>query len=384
MHVLHVVSAISEESSGPSYVVTRLCESLIAAGQEVTLGVLDWEPSKPAPPYARRFPLGLGPRSLGRSPAMYAWLKETIASGSVGLVHSHGMWMMPTVYPGWACRGWTEARLVVSPHGTFSQWAFASGSPLKRLFWPLLQRPAITGCACFHATAATEYLDIRRMGFNQPVAVIPSGIDIPDYLPKAEGPVRSLLFLGRLHPVKGLEWLLPAWAALENRFPHWNLRIVGSDAGYSEGSDYSLRLKKLATDLKLERIEFVGELRGTEKLTALREADLFVLPSHTENFGIAVAEALAAGTPALVSKGAPWEGLEANGCGWWVDMGTVPLVEALVKAMSLSPAELGQMGRIGREWMMRDFSWQRIGNMMGQTYDWLGGRASAPAFVIFD
>jgi glycosyltransferase involved in cell wall biosynthesis len=315
---------------------------------------------------------------------MYAWLKETIASGAVGLVHSHGMWMMPAVYPGRACRAGKEARLVVSPHGTFSQWAFASGSPLKRVFWPLFQRPAIAECACFHATAASEYSDIRRMGFNQPIAVIPSGIDIPSFLPKTEGPVQTLLFLGRLHPVKGLEWLLPAWAALEDRFPNWKLRIVGSDAHYLRGSDYSMKLKNLATDLKLERVEFVGELRGNEKLTAFREADLFVLPSHTENFGVAVAEALAAGTPALVSKGAPWGGLVANECGWWVDLGVEALVEGLRKAMSLSPQELMQMGHRGRDWMAHEFSWPRVGEAMAQTYAWLTTGGQPPGCVRLD
>jgi glycosyltransferase involved in cell wall biosynthesis len=383
-HVLHIVPAITEESSGPSYTVTRLCESLIAEGHDVTLGVLDWGPSTFAPPYVRRFPLGLGPHRLGRSPAMWRWLKAAVASGTVGIVHSHGMWQMAGVYPGWACQGQKQAKLIVSPRGSFSQWAFVSGSPVKRLFWPLVQRPALAGCVCFHATAASEYRDIRRMDFTQPIAVIPNGIDIPDLLPRVESPIRTVLFLGRIHPVKGLDWLLQAWSVLQGRFPHWRLRIVGSDAGYLGGSGYSLKMKDLAASLGLDRVAFPGELRGPEKLAAYREAELFVLPSHTENFGIAVAEALAMGIPAVVSKGAPWQGLEANGCGWWVDLDKDALIHSLAEAMSLSPGELAKMGQLGRAWMTRNFSWQRIGNMMGQTYAWLEGRASAPAFVKFD
>jgi glycosyltransferase involved in cell wall biosynthesis len=294
------------------------------------------------------------------------------------------MWQMSSLYPGWACRGQTTAKLVISPRGALSTWAFTSGSRAKRLFWPLLQRPALAGAACFHATADSERLDIRQMGFAQPVAVIPNGIDIPEPCFRAETHPRTLLYLGRLHRVKGLDLLLAAWAELQDRFPEWRLKIVGSDLGYHGRTGYECQLRSLATSLKLVRLEFAGELRGSDKLMAYREAQLFVLPSRSENFGIAVAEALAAGTPALVSKGAPWHGLEANGCGWWVDLDKVALIDGLAKAMSLSPDELKKMGQLGREWMSHDFSWPHIGNMMRQTYDWLAGRTPPPAFVRFD
>ena len=382
--ILHIIPSISEESSGPTYVVSRLCESVIAAGATLTLATLDWPPMPSHPHYLLVFPLGIGPRRLGRSPAMWRWLKAAVASGSVSIVHSHGMWQMCTLFPGWACRGQGTAKLVTSPHGAFSRWAFTSGSRAKRLFWPLLQHPALTATACFHATADAERSDIRRMGFAQPVAVIPIGIDIPAPWPKVGTVPRTLLFLGRIHRVKGLDLLLAAWAVLQDRFPEWRLRIVGSDRGYFGSTGYEDELRLLATNMKLARLDFAGELCGLEKLAAYREAQLFVLPSRTENFGIAVAEALAADTPAVVSKAAPWQGLEANGCGWWVDLDKDALIDSLAKAMSLSPGELAKMGQLGREWMTRDFSWRRIGNMMAQTYAWLEGRASAPAFVSFD
>ena len=382
--ILHIIPSIGQESSGPSYVVSRLCQSLDAKEITLTLAALDLAPVLSPPPYLQVFPLGLGPRKLGRSPAMWRWLKTAVSSGSVSIVHNHGTWQMCSLYPGWACRGQTSAKLVISPHGAYSQWAFTSGSRAKRLFWPLLQRPALAGAACFHATADTERSAIRRMGFRQPVAVIPSGIDIPDPCTKAESTPRTLLFLGRIHHVKGLDLLLAAWAKLQDRFPEWRLKIVGSDLGYYGSSGYGDELRSLATSLRLARVEFSGELKGPEKLMAYREAQLFVLPSRTENFGVTVAEALAAGTPAVVTKTAPWQRLEDNGCGWWVDLDKDALIDGLAKAMSLPPVELAKMGQLGREWMTRDFSWQRIGNMMAQTYAWLEGRASAPAFVKFD
>lgn len=365
MRFIHIVPAIAEEASGPSYSVIRLCQSLVEQGQDVTLAVLDWAPLPAPPPFLKTFLLGIGPRRLGRSPWMKRWLAETVQVGTVGVIHNHSLWMMPNVYPGWVA-GRHGVPLMVSPRGTLSEWAMQSGSVVKRVFWPLVQKPALTATTCFHATAESEYEDIRRMGFVQPVAIIPNGIDIPDLLPKPLGESRTLLFLGRIHPIKGINVLLRAWQVVMTRFPDWDLRIVGPDNG-----GYLAQMRALAAQLRLERVAFPGVLYGEEKLCAYREASLFVLPTHSENFGMTVAEALAAGTPAIVSKGAPWGGLEQQGAGWWIDIGVDPLVACLEEALSRSPESLVEMGQRGRNWMEAEFSWTRVGQQMVETYRWI-------------
>lgn len=381
MRVIHVVPGVSEEASGPSYSVVRLCESLIAQGQDVTLAALEWAPMASQPPFLKTFPLGWGPRRLGRSTAMRRWLDAQVLSGNVDVLHNHGMWQMNAVYPGWAAtKG--NINLVVSPRGAFSSWAMRSGSFLKRAFWPLLQYPALAATTCFHATAGSEYEDIRRMGFRQPVAIIPNGIDIPDLQPKAPGDSRILLFLGRIHPVKGLDMLLPAWRVVQDRFPEWRLVIAGNDDGYYGRSGYLDELHILVQKLGLKRIEFIGEQRGVNKLKAYQDADLFVLPSYSENFGVTVAEALAAGTPAIVTKGAPWGGLIKQDAGWWVDIGIDSLAACLENALSRSSDELGEMGMRGRCWMESEFSWPCIGEQMSDTYRWLLDKSlPVPAWV---
>lgn len=102
--IIHTVASIDQEASGPSYAVPRLCESLIALGTDVKLAVLDWLAGQASPPFVKRFRLGLGPRRLGRSPAMARWLREQIEGGDVEILHNHGLWMMPNVYPGWVAR----------------------------------------------------------------------------------------------------------------------------------------------------------------------------------------------------------------------------------------------------------------------------------------
>jgi glycosyltransferase involved in cell wall biosynthesis len=378
MRVIHVVPAITEEASGPSYSVTRLCESLIATGADVRLAALDWAPMPNPPEYLKSFPLGWGPRRLGVAPRMRRWLETEAASGQIDIIHNHGLWMMPNVYSGRACRN-GNCRLMVSPRGTVSRWAFGRNRLQKEIFWRLLQRPAVAGAACFHATAESEFDDIRQLGFKQPVCILPNGIDLPPLEQNPNGGRRQLLFLGRIHPVKGVDVLLRAWQAVEHRFPDWELHVAGPDDG-----GYLAAMQALAAQLRLERLVFRGPLFGDEKWRAYRQASLFVLPTHSENFGMTVAEALAAGTPAIVTKGAPWAGLAEQGAGWWIEIGIDPLVASFEQALAASPQRLGEMGRAGHEWMKRDFSWDRIGAQFLATYLWLINGGEPPPWVRLD
>jgi glycosyltransferase involved in cell wall biosynthesis len=372
---IHVVSSIANEAAGPSYSVVRLCQSLIDLGEDISLATLDPASSATNSSFAKTFVHGVGPRRLGRSPAMRQWLTSQARTRSVDILHSHGIWMMPNVYPGWIADRY-ELRLVVSPRGMMSEWAMRNGSLTKRAIWPLLQRPALESAACFHATSATEYDDVRRLGFQQPVAVIPNGIDIPVASQKTSRGLRTLLFLGRVHPKKGLDLLLQAWKRVQDRFPDWELRIVGPDE-----NGYVTRLRQLSGELRLTRVEFCDALYGEEKQQAYRDADLFVLPTRSENFGMVVAESLASATPVIVSKGAPWSGLEERRAGWWIDIGVEPLAACLSDAMACSREVLADMGMRGRAWMEAEYSWTEIGRRMAETYHWLRNDRDRPDCV---
>jgi glycosyltransferase involved in cell wall biosynthesis len=378
MRVIHVVPSVTEEAAGPSYTVPRLCESLIGSGVDVQLAVLDWAATPVRLPYLKAFPLGFGPRRLGVSPKMRRWLKQEVRNGRVEIIHNHSLWMMPNVYPGNAVLD-SRCRLIVSPHGTLSEWALGHSALQKTIFWHVLQAPALRAATCFHATAESEYEDIRRLGFRQPVCIIPNGIDVPPLEKTPSSDRRQLLFLGRIHPKKGVDILLHAWQIVERQFPDWDLHIVGPDNG-----GYLTEMQALAVQLRLMRVVFCGPLFGEEKLSAYRAADLFVLPTHSENFGMAVAEALAVGTPAIVTKGAPWGGLEKQRAGWWIDIGVDPLVACLEQALATPPEHLAEMGRSGREWMLRDYSWERIGEKLSVVYRWLLEGGEAPPWVRLD
>lgn len=385
MRVVHILPGIAKEASGPSCSVPRLCGAIQSRGIDVTLAVLDWDEGVSSNGLVIRFRIGTGPRRLGRSPRLYRWLKNEVQRGRADVLHNHGMWQMNSVYPGWVAKR-TSAKLVVSPRGAFSDWAMRYGSSFKKQFWKYIQRSSIESASCFHATAETEYHQIRKLGFRQPVAVIANGVEVPDHKEKKHcNDCATVLFLGRIHRVKGVEILLHAWARVMELNPKWRLVIAGTDEGYGfDEKGFLEEMKRLAAQLTLKRVEFRGAAYGEEKDKLYQEADVFVLASHSENFGMTVAEALAAGTPAIVSKGAPWSELETHEAGWWIDNNVDALAIALTNAMNLRPEDLQRRGRNGRDWMVREFSWDTVGERMHRTYQYLLGKETVPSWIRLD
>lgn len=372
------IHSIADEAKGPSYSVRRLYEEMNNQGHHVTLVDADYQEGITLPSFSKSFAPGFGPAKLGRAPQMAKYLRQQAASGEIKLLHNHGLWMMPNVYPGWVARKY-KIPLITSPRGVFAKAAWESGSKIKQLFWPLLQRPALIPTVCFHATAESEYLDIRRMGYTQPVAIIPNGIDLPEGFQKQANQHKTLLFLGRIHPIKGLMMLLEAWARLESDFPEWQLKIVGPD-----NVGHLRELQYLQHKLQLQRVIFVGAVYDQQKWQEYHNADLFVLPSYSENFAMSVAEALACGVPAVVSKGAPWHELDAYNAGSWVDTDSLSFAVALKDLMQKSSLELAQMGQNGRKLMQDKYSWEMVATMMVELYTWILEGGSAPAFVRLD
>jgi glycosyltransferase involved in cell wall biosynthesis len=291
------------------------------------------------------------------------------------IVHNHSLWQMVNVAAGYAVPG-RRALLVNSPRGTLAPEALALSRGRKRLIWPL-QRRALARAALLHATSEEESAQIRAQGFRAPVAVIPNGIDLPEPAPAPPaGRLRTLLYLGRLHPIKALDRLLAAWAQVAPRHPGWQLIIAGPGE-----SPHVAPLKEQAAALALPRISFPGPVYGGAKAEAYRAASLFILPSRSENFGMSVAEALSHGVPAIVSRGAPWSGLEPERAGWWVENSVEGLAAALDSALPLSRATLAAMGARGRAWMARDFGWPGIAERMEAAYAFALGRAARPDWV---
>lgn len=368
-----IVASVDNAAAGPSYSVTTLSAALGRQGHDsAVMAVGQREPEPGLEIFAQDlagFPL-LNRLMLSRGLARAL----DAAAGKSAVLHMHGLWLMPNIYPARAAQ-LHGVPLIVSPRGMLGPEALAFSARRKKLVWALGQRHALETAACFHATAESEVEDIRRIGLTAPVAVIPNGIDIPEGEPDMAA--RTVLHLGRLHPKKGIDRLVAAWACVADRYPDWRLRIVGpSEIGCREALERQVR------DLGAPRVAFEGTLFGADKQAAYRQAGLFVLPTLNENFGMVVAEALAAGVPVICTKGAPWQGLETEHCGWWVDHGPEPMAAALDAALSLPDEARRQMGARGCAWMQRDFGWDGIANRMAQVYAWCLMQGDRPDCVV--
>ena len=233
----------------------------------------------------------------------------------------------------------------------------------------------------FHATAVSEAINIRKLGFENPIAVIPNGVEISTFLFSSEKlpkQRKTLLFLSRISPKKGIELLLEAWQQLDPIIRHnWQIEIAGN----GEESYIASLQKKIAAAGIGGEVKIKGPQFEEAKINSFRRADLFVLPTYSENFGIVVAEALASGVPVITTKGAPWEQLIKTNSGWWIDIGVEPLVQTLEKALQMPDDVLKKMGQNGRKLVEEKYCIEVVAKQMLELYKWILDEGEKPKFV---
>lgn len=256
-------------------------------------------------------------------------------------------------------------KVVYTPHGMLEPWA------LKHHYWKklpaiwLFQKKGVAVCDKVHATAELEMNNLLKLGWNKNVCTIPNCVQIDQVeIKKYWCRNKNILFLSRVHVKKGIDYLIDAVANLKHELDGYTITIAGPGE-----ETYVNELKQKAQKLCVsDMIEFVGPVYGNDKWPLYRKADLFVLPTHSENFGIVVAEALASGTPVVTTKGAPWEELDTHNCGWWIDLNTESLVEALRKFLSCSEKDLERMGRNGRNLIEEKYDSKSVAMQMYSLY----------------
>ena len=255
-------------------------------------------------------------------------------------------------------------------------WSLQQNRLFKGLAWRFLEKRNHEGATLIHATALEEARSIRAMGIQTPIVVAPNGIVMPAERMAEVSDRPTALFLSRLHPKKGLDMLLQVWAELAR--PDWLLRIAGSG-----DEAYVLHLQETAARLGLaNRVEFSGPLHGAQKSAAFWSASFFVLPTFSENFGNAVAEALAHGTPVITTHGAPWSVVRDGEMGWWIPAEPGALRKALAEAMECSPVDLRSMGQRGRKHARGAYSWDVIAASFDEAIDWVRGGGVHPSHVL--
>ncbi|MCC5806399.1 MAG: glycosyltransferase [Opitutales bacterium] len=250
--------------------------------------------------------------------------------------------------------------VIASSRSMLDPWALRHRRWKKRAAWWLYARRDFLGAAAVHATADLEARHVRAAGYGGPLMVVPNGIDFPRNPPprpeRPPGAPRRILFLSRIHAKKGLPDLITAFA--RSAPPDWELIIAGNDDGGHESACRALAARQPSA---AARIRFHGPVADTDKWALYGSADLFVLPSYSENFGLVVGEALAAGVPVITTTATPWEELPRRGCGWCIPTGTDALAGSLETACALPAAERAAMGARGAAWVREAFGWDGVG-----------------------
>ena len=392
MRVLHVIPSVSPRRGGPSLAVLAMVRALRARGVEaeiattnddgegvlsVPLNAVGEHEGVPTRFFARFSPPLRAVREFAYSRGLSRWLDS--ACGEYDLVHVHAIFSHAST-----CAMATARRRSVPylnrPLGQLCEWSLGRRAAKKRAYLALVERANLDAAAALHFTTEQEEREAEPLGLRAPGFVAPHGVDVPDLLPDARARLRArlglppdarvVLFLSRVHPKKGLELLLPALAQLRDDQVHFVL------AGNAEPPDYEGVVDQIVRDVGLAaRTHRVPFATGEWKQLLLQGADLFALTSHSENFGLAVVEAWAAGTPVVVTPGvALADEVRRHGLGAVAAL-EVPAIAAAVRGLLASPDRRETAGQTARRHAQTHFAWPAVAARLADEYIRTVGKA---------
>ncbi len=316
-----------------------------------------------------------GPSSFGYSPH----LLDALLRSNPDILHIHGLWMYPSV----AATRWSGPHkpYVVSPHGMLDPWALNNSRWKKRISAALYERRHLRGASCLHALNIAEAEAIRAYGLKNPICIIPNGIELPEVPKQRTGqPTHTLLYLGRLHPKKGLPNLLEAWSLVHKEADEsrWRLAIAGWDQ-----NGHQRDLEALSARLKIEStVSFVGPKFGESKTACFGEASAFILPSLSEGLPMVVLEAWSWGLPVLMTPRCNLPEGEAAGAALMMDVDADSIAATLRRLFSMCDLNCETMGVNGRRLVEERFQWPQIAKQMADVYDWALGLGPKPLCVV--
>lgn len=383
MKILHVVADVHKSGGGTSEVIPRLAVEQHKLGNEVTIAALNSEISDSMRAAIESGVIYEGsarvshmlPRALGFSRKFRNVIAPLVERTDI--LHLHGLWM----YPPW-CAAWLGYKLhkpyVMMPHGFLEPERLKISPWKKRIVGCLVEKPLLRNANAIVATSLSEEDGIRAYGLSNPVYIMPIGLDTKvidkgvrnEKLLRRLGcdlSKRHLLFFSRITPIKGLDILAQAWEKIDH--DGWQLLIVGPD-----DRGYATEVRRLYdAQITLGSVVLHGPVYGQDKYDLLKSVEAFVLPTRSENWSIAVAEALAARLPVVCTKGAPWQCITEVGAGFWVDISSDGVRIGLEKLMALDDGQRHDMGVNGRRWVEENLNWGRIAGKLIAYYKQICG-----------
>ena len=307
-------------------------------------------------------------------------LESLLIEGNYDIIHSQGIWL-PIYHNMSVIARRYNIPYLTTPRGDLEPWSLRQKTMKKKIALMLYQRNDINKAKCILATADMERDHLRDLGFHNPIAVIPNGIDITEYKCREKSRKdyvkKQIIFLSRVHPKKGIEILIDAWKRLCRLYPDWNIVVAGNgDSEYIESLKMRIKEQGLESAIKI-----LPPIFGEDKYRLYCESSLFVLPTYSENFGMVIAEALSCGVPVITTTGTPWQELNENGIGWCVELSVQTIADTLKKAISLGEDKLFEMGQKGSAHVRDKYSYQSVAKMNLLLYEYILTGSNIPSYV---
>ncbi len=381
MRIAYVTHSVSRRGGGIYEAVRRLVIELARRDLEIdVLGMEDdqtendrpsWQPIRPVS-FATR-----GPKAIGYLPG----LRRELTRLNPDILHTHGLWKRVSGdVVGWHRQ--TGRPYVVSPHGMLDPWALRVSWWKKRLALAWFESQHLRRAGCLHALCEAELRALRAFELRNPICVIPNGVDLPDPQPVVrQRGEHTLVFLGRLHPKKGLMELLQAWSRVgHSGGANWRLVIAGWDDGGHE-----TKLRELSQELSIaESVDFVGGTFGEAKERLLRKATACILPSFSEGLPVSVLEAWSYSVPVLMTDYCNLPEGFASQAAIRISNDPDEIAAGITKLFRLSNEEREEMGVRGRQLVEDKFSWPVVTRQLLEVYEWLLSGGTAPLSVVIN
>jgi len=384
MKVLHVITALPPRSGGPTTVLKALTKQQAKAGLEVTIcttnvdharAILDVPPNAPIrEDGVTSWYFSVDFRPLVVSRALWRWARQSLQT--FDLVHIHGLYRFPPTYCARLARQ-QAIPYIIRPHGALDPYLYTKSSAsvvLKRLYERWLDLPNLHNASAIHYTAEDERRLASFLELRSPSFVVPNGIDWRpfEHLPErgafrdaiGVGAALLVLFLGRLHHKKGLDILIPAFDQVRRGVTHARLAIVGpANDGYGDQVRDWVRARGLE-----QTVVFVEFVTGADVVQAYVDADLFVLPSYTENFGLTVVEAMACGLPVVISRHVNiHHDVAAEGAGLVTECDPDEVARAILELLN-DPERRCSMGESGRRAAQSRYALPKLVDQLTEEY----------------
>ena len=321
------------------------------------------------------------------SPFLKRYLIKRILESENQIIHYHNIWnYIPLVANAVANK--LSIPIVVSPRGNLYPWNLKKGYLKKKLYMDIVQRNYFDSANCIHVTSKDELLAVQDLNFRAPVALVPNGVDLKEFEDMRSKKdhranlglsheCKYILYVGRIEEKKGLHILFEAFVDFVKTNTEWKIVVAGPiyDKGYYD------RCKSFIENSGYgESINWMGMVSGSQRIDAYGSADLFVLPTQSENFGIVIAEALAAGLPVITTEGTPWMEIQNEFAGYIISLSSQALLLAMEDFNRLKDSEKDAMA-ISAKNIAQRYSWDKPAEDMQLLYQWILGEIGQPKFV---